>query len=140
LRTLGTAIVVVAAMAAGCGQEDGGAADGPPQVVITDRGYDPAELTIEVGERVRFVNRAKERPHSAKDESGGDVDVSPQPGATMHDGSEVNRATRKGFATHSLFPSEWQFVVFPVVGTYEYTSAFDPDFEGTIEVVPKGEG
>ncbi len=107
---------------------------GAPRVVITDDGYEPRDLEIRVGERVTFVNRGTV-PHSAKDESGGDIDVSPQPGSTAHDGSEINRASHKGFASHALFPDEPQAIVFPVVRKYEFYCAFHADMRGTLTVV-----
>jgi plastocyanin len=137
-QAIAIALAAIAALAAaiGCGEEE---REGPVTVVITDEGYQPSELTIEAGDRVTFVNRSKERPGSAKDDPTGDVEVSPQPGPTAHDGSEVNRASRKGFATHSLFRGERQTVIFPIPMTYEYSSAFNPDLKGTITVAPRGE-
>jgi plastocyanin len=129
------AAAVAALALAGCGGDD--EPEGPPVVTITEKGYDPDRLEIEVGDRVVFVNRSKVHPESAKDDPTGDVDVSPQKGPTAHDGSEVNRATKKGFATHSLFPGERQTVIFTVPRTYRYSSAFNTGFKGTIEVVPR---
>jgi plastocyanin len=129
------AVAALIASIAGCGDDGKDAGNGPARVVITEDGYDPATLRIAPGTRVTFVNRSKERSQSAMDDPTGMLDVSPQPGATAHDGSEVNRASRKGFTTHALFPGEWQAVIFPVAGRYEYTSAFDSSLAGTIEVV-----
>jgi plastocyanin len=122
-------VVLMAWITIACGREPAGS----PVVTARDDGYEPSHLKIEAGETVTFVNRSR-FPHSAKDDSSGSIDVSPQPGPTKHDGSEINRATRVGFATHSLFPSEAQKVVFPVAGRYTYHCAFH-EMEGTIEVV-----
>jgi plastocyanin len=109
---------------------------GPATVEITDDGYEPDHLEIEVGDRVVFVNRMEQTAGSAQDESGGPIDVSPQPGPTRHDGSEIAHATRRGFATHSLFPDERQTVVFEAARRYDYTSTFDSRMRGTIVVKP----
>lgn len=143
---LGLTALAIAASAAGCGDDSGGDDDakagtaaatgkGPYTVVITDKGYEPRDLQVPVGARVKFVNRSKTSPHTAKDIRRGDVEFSPQPGPTKHDGSEVNRANRIGFATHALFPAEAQTVVFPVAQSYSYLCAFHGDtMTGTIEV------
>lgn len=127
------AVAVPVLLSVGCG-DDKNATVGPPTVVITKQGYSPAELQIDAGDRVVFVNRAGPGPHLAQDESGGDIEVSPQPGPTRHDGSEVNRASERGFVTHVLFPEEAQTVVFPVARTYRFYCGFDPKMRGTIEV------
>lgn len=116
-----------------CGGDDSDSK--PLRVVITDDGYQPRELTVPVGSEVTFVNRSTDSPHTAKDETPGPVDHSPQPGPTQHDGSEVNRASHKGFATHALFPDEAQRVVFPVVDAYDFHCAFHSEMTGRIKVV-----
>lgn len=118
---------------AACGGDD--SEDPPARVVITDNRYEPRKLTVAAGSEVAFVNRAPSSAHTAKDDEPGPVDHSPQPGPTKHDGSEVNRASRAGFATHALFPKETQRVIFPVTGVYEYHCAFHPEMTGRIEVV-----
>lgn len=131
LAPLASAAAIVFGAAA-CGDDD--EPSGPTEVMIRDASYTPSDLTVTVGERVTFVNRSQS-PRSAKDDSRGVIDVSPQPGPTKHDGSEVNRATRNGFATHALFHKERQTVIFTVPMTYEYQSAFGGDFTGRITVV-----
>jgi plastocyanin len=126
---VGVAAVLVLTPVA-CGDEE---TDGPAVVRIGESSFTPRDLTVTVGERVTFVNRSQS-PRSARDDSGGPIDVSPQPGPTKHDGSEVNRATRKGFATHALFSGERQAILFTVPAKYNYYSAFG-DLSGTIEVV-----
>jgi plastocyanin len=116
-----------------CGGDDSD--DGPIRVVITDKGYEPRDLTVSAGDEVRFVNRSLQSSHTAKDSTPGPVDHSPQPGPTDHDGSEVARASHAGFATHALFPKEVQRVVFPVADEYEYYCALHPSMTGRIEVV-----
>jgi plastocyanin len=133
-RWLGAVALALCAMTAGCGGDDENRQ--PLTVEITDAGYEPSTLEVEVGDRVKFVNRS-DRPGSAKDDPLGRIEVSPQPGTTKHDGSEVAHATRHGFATHSLFRGEHQFVVFEVPKTYSYQSAFYPNLKGTIKVVAK---
>jgi plastocyanin len=121
----------------GCGSDDK-ADDGKHTVVITDEGYEPDDLTIEVGDQVKFVNRSKELPHSAKDDRRGPIDVSPESdGETDHSGKDINYANKTGFGTHSLFPGEPQRVVFRAVRDYSYYCAFHPNLRGTIEVVEK---
>jgi plastocyanin len=117
----------------GCGDESDGS--GPPRVIITRDGFEPSDLRLEVGQTVAFVNRSPNYVHSARDERQGDIDGAPGPGPTDHSGGDINRASRKGFATHSLFPRETQRVVFPVAKTYEFRCSFHPDMKGTIEVV-----
>jgi len=132
-RGLLVCLVLTAAVVPACGGDD--SEDGPLRVVITDAGYEPSELTVPVGGQVTFVNRSGGLPHSAKDDTPGPVDHSPQPGSTKHDGSEVNHGTSKGFATHALFDNEAQKVIFDAPGKYEYHCSFHPDMSGTIEVV-----
>jgi plastocyanin len=133
-RGLCACLVVAALAMPGCGGDDDSAAP-PPTVVLTDEGYEPADLEVPVGSEVRFVNRAKQSVHSAKDSTPGPVDPSPKPGSSAHDGSEVNRASHKGFATHALFPNETQRVRFPVADVYEYYCSFHADMKGRIVVV-----
>jgi len=127
-------LLLLAPALSSCGGDDA-ASSGPQEVVITDAGYEPANLRIQAGSRVTFVNRSRDSPHTAKDDSDGHIEVSPQSGITKHDGSEVNRANPIGFATHSLFPKEFQTVIFPVVRKYSYYCAFHPEMKGTIDVV-----
>ncbi len=123
---------VAAVVFAGCG-DDGSDAE-PLKVVISDAGFEPSDLKLEAGDEVTFVNRSKELPHSAEDESRAKIDVSPQPGPTAHDGSEVAHATAKGFATHALVPGELQRVVFDVPAKYDFRCTFHSKMTGTIEV------
>lgn len=108
-------------------------------VEITDSGYEPAHLRIEVGDHVTFVNRAKEAPQSAKDIRRGYVDPSPGDGPTDHSGVAIATAYKRGFSTHALFPGEPQTVVFGVAQRYVYTSSFNEDMRGVIEVVEAAE-
>jgi plastocyanin len=153
----GTAAVVIGVLvitAAGCGDDAESdrpeaskpagppASDGPRHTVwITDRGYLPKRLTIEVGDRVTFENRSKRLPHSAQDESRGDIDPSPESkGATDHSGKDINYASMKGFATHSLFPGEPQTVVFKAPRTYYYYCTFHASLRGVLAVRPASGG
>jgi hypothetical protein len=122
----------------GCGSSDDDPSAKQPtkkfEITVGNDGYSPWRLRVPVDSRVTFLN-VSDSPQSAKDDPSGTIDVSPRPGPTNHDGSEVNRATKKGFATHALFTGERQTIVFPVARTYTYHSAFDEDKIGTIKVV-----
>jgi plastocyanin len=144
------AVAVASVVLGACG--DGGPEEAAPErpktvvgkgprhvVTITNAGYEPADLTIAVGDRVKFVNASKDRPHSAQDESRGDIDPSPESdGVTDHSGKDVNYASKRGFATHSLFPGEPQAVVFRVPRTYRYHCTFHPDMRAVLRVVDRG--
>jgi plastocyanin len=125
------------AQPAGNGWHDAVSAGTRHRVVITDRGYRPRRLRIGVGDRVTFVNSSRKLPHSAQDESRGDIDSAPGDGPTDHSGKAVARASKRGFATHSLFPQEPQTVVFPVRRRYAYYCTFHSELNGSIDVVAR---
>ena len=136
---LPAAAAAIALAVTGCGTSDDETSAKQPtkkkvEITIGNDGYSPWRLQVPVGSRVTFLN-VSDSPQSAKDDPSGTIDVSPRPGPTNHDGSEVNRATKKGFATHALFTGERQTVIFPVARKYTYYSAFDEDLIGTIKVV-----
>ena len=88
------AVVVVAALAAGCGSSDPPAAPtpsgeappaGPPTIRITAQGVNPKEVTIAAGGRVRFINEDV-IPH----------DVAGGPDLTSHECPEIDEV---GFLT-----------------------------------------
>jgi plastocyanin len=127
-------VVLAGLILLGCGGDAHQAATGTLRVVVTADGFGPEELVVPPGAEVTFVNEDPRLAHSAKHDPQGVIEGSPQPGKTRHDGSEVNRASRAGFATHSLYPGEAQRVVFPVARRYEYHCTIYPDMRGTIVV------
>lgn len=133
---------VLALVAAGCGDDDGGdtgtaettaetttetaedegtggsepAPSGDAarseKVEIVDFAYDPDPVTIEVGGKVTWVNRDSE-PHTA----------------TADDGS---------FDTGTLEEGKLKSESFKEAGTFTYICTIHPDMQGTLEVVEPG--
>lgn len=121
--------IMVAVGAAGCGDSDGGPADGAKRipfkatVVIKKSGYHPREVSVLTGGSVTWINRDPDEPHTAETEPGRYENL---PGGE-----------KGSFDTHSLSWGEPYTVVFHKPGTYAYTSSYDFGWKGLVNVIDR---
>jgi plastocyanin len=116
------AVAVPLALLAGCGGKHAAAAPTAPRAVTVKLGeyfFRPAQLTVHVGERVRFVNVGK-IAHTVADRRKGSA-------------TPLSRLIKP----HELVPGATQTVVFHRAGTVYYFCTFHPTLmAGQISVLP----
>jgi plastocyanin len=111
----------------GCGGDGDGTFDAEyslkATVVLKDDAYHPPVVRIPVGSRVTWVNR---------DSNGHTVETAGV-GFFEFDRGKLDRQNR--FDLHTLQNGEAESEEFDTPGTYRYSSSFDPEMRGVVEVV-----
>ena len=119
-------LAALALLAPGCGGDDSSAANAEPlpkvTVVIEDDGYRPAEVRIEAGTRVTWVNASQE------------AQTAEMPGVGFFEVDRRKLAEQGLFDLHTIQPGEAESLVFETPGYYEYNSSLS-DMEGAVQVV-----
>jgi plastocyanin len=124
--------ILLALALTGCGDDGDGAANAQPTpkatVVMTEDGYQPKRVRVEVGSRVTWVNRDAAAVTAQTD------------GVGFFDYNRTAHDRRNVFDLHTLQVGEAESVEFDTPGTYKYYSSFNTAMRGVIEVVPKEGG
>ncbi|NLU81774.1 plastocyanin/azurin family copper-binding protein [Rhodococcus sp. HNM0569] len=116
LRRSLTALVALAVLgtAVACGGTDtGGTEPAGPSVTVADMAYQPASLTVRVGETVTWTFDDRGTPH----------DVS-------------GTGTAEGVLRSPIQASGTFTYTFTEPGTYEYTCTLHPEMQGAVIVTP----
>jgi plastocyanin len=88
-------------------------------VNISDKGFDPPQVTIQVGGSVNFVNQGT-TVHTAVSGS-----IRLGPATLMGNSGPVITSVPPPFDTGGLAPGQNDAITFPAIGTYVYSSATD---------------
>ncbi len=121
------ALACAVLLAPGCGGDDSSAVqdDASPKatIVMTDSTYRPAEVRIEVGGRVTWVNGSQTANTAETD------------GAGFFATDRRDLDERNVFDLHTLQPGEADSVEFDTPGRYRFHSSLNDRMRGVVEVV-----
>jgi plastocyanin len=91
-------------------------------VVFSEGAYRPAQVRIEAGDRITFVNRDLA------------MNTAETPGVGFFEYDRTSLDGRNEFDIHTLVQGEAESVEFDTPGTYHYYSSLDPGMKGVVEV------